>query len=104
RIFLCVDRLPPVIQELSRCAVECEPVSTIRRGLLVPPADRESGEMAIEQCPRAPMTDNGNVTIVEGLRHHLLYGVNDPRLGICCRLPASDAGLRISKERVNCRF
>src|ERR1700757_4611349 len=50
------------------------------------------------------MTDNGNVTIVEGLRHHLLYGVNDPRLGICCRLPASDAGLRISKERVNRRF
>jgi hypothetical protein len=28
------------------------------------------------------MTDNGNVTIVGGLRHHLLNSVNDARLGI----------------------
>jgi hypothetical protein len=38
------------------------------------------------------------------LRHDLPDGANNPRLGIYCRLPASDAGLRLSKKRVDRRF
>jgi hypothetical protein len=48
--------------------------------------------------------DNGNVANIGGLRHELLDCVNDTRLGIRGGLPASDAGLRLSKERLGRRF
>ena len=80
-------------QEVSAAhPIECEPVSTICRWLLVAPADRQTGEVAIEQCSGAPVTDNGQDVIAEGLRNDLLDGANDPRLSIYGRLPASDAG------------
>ncbi|HMD65651.1 MAG TPA: hypothetical protein VKG22_03250 [Stellaceae bacterium] len=50
------------------------------------------------------MTDNGQVAIIGSLRHDLLDGANNSRLGIYCRLPASDAGFRLSKKRVDRRF
>jgi hypothetical protein len=50
------------------------------------------------------VTDNGQDVIAEGLRNDLLDGANDPRLSIYGRLPASDAGLWLSKERVDGRF
>jgi hypothetical protein len=50
------------------------------------------------------MTDNGQVAIIGSLRHDLPDGANNPRLGIYCRLPAPDAGLRLSKKRVDRRF
>lgn len=67
-------------------------------------ADWQPGEVAIEQCSGAPMTDNGQVAIIGSLRHDLPDGANNPRLCIYCRLPASDAGLRLSKRRVDRRF
>jgi hypothetical protein len=46
------------MQEFSACSVEGEPVSTIRRGLIVTPIDWQSRKATIEQCSGAPMTDN----------------------------------------------
>jgi len=59
--------------------------------------------VAIEQCSGAPMTDNGQVAITGSLHHDLPDGANNPCLGIYCRLPASDTGLRLSKKRVDRR-
>jgi hypothetical protein len=89
------------VPEFSAHPIEGEPVSTICRWLLVTPTDRHSGEIAIEQRPCASVPNDGNVAIVEGLGYDLFDRVNDPRLGICCGLPSPNAGLRLSKERVN---
>jgi len=92
------------MQESSTCSVESEPVSAIRRGLIVTPIDWPSRKATKEQCSSARMTDNRYVAIAEGLRHDPLDGANNPRLSICRRLPASDAGFRLSKERIDHRF
>ena len=92
------------MQESSTCSVESERVSAIRRGLIVTPIDWPSRKATKEQCSGAPMTDNRYVAIAEGLRHDPLDGANNPRLSICRRLPASDAGFRLSKERIDHRF
>src|SRR5580693_3920277 len=76
------------MQESSTCSVESEPVSAIRRGLIVTPIDWPSRKATKEQCSGAPMTDNRYVAIAEGLRHDPLDGANNPRLSICRRLPA----------------
>lgn len=89
------------MQELSAHPIEGEPVSTICRGLLVTPADRHSGQMAIEQRPCASVPKNRNVAIVGGLGYDLFDRMNDPRLGICRGLPAPNARLRLGKERIN---
>jgi hypothetical protein len=79
------------MQEFSAHPIEGEPVSTICCGLLVTPADRQSGEIAIEQSPCASVPNNGNVAVVGHLRHDLFDRVNDPRLGVCRGLPAPNA-------------
>jgi hypothetical protein len=91
----------PTCRRFSAHGIEGEPVSTICCGLLVTPADRRSGEVAIKQRPRASVPNNGDVAIVGGLRDDLFDRVNDPRLGICRGLPASNAGLRLGKKRIN---
>src|SRR5438046_4459572 len=85
------------MQKLAARAIEREPVSPIRRRLVVAAIDRQSREVTIEQGSGAPMTDNGQV-IVGGLRHDLLDGANNPRLGYDRRLPASDALLGRAKN------
>jgi len=75
----------------------------ICRRLVVAAIDRQSREVTIEQGSGAAMTDNGQVA-VGGLRHDLLDGANNPRLGNDRRLPASDALLGVSKERVGGRL
>jgi hypothetical protein len=50
------------------------------------------------------MTDNRYVAIAGGLRQDPLNGANDTRLSICRRFPASDIGLRLSKEGIDHRF
>jgi hypothetical protein len=50
------------------------------------------------------MTDHRYVAIAEGLRHDPLDSANNPRLSICRRLPTSNAGFRLSKERIDHRF
>src|ERR1700688_450563 len=77
----CVDRAPAVIQKFSTRAVEREPVSAIRRWLVVAAIDRMSREVTIEQGSGAPVTDNCQVAVVGGFRQDLLDGANNPRLG-----------------------
>src|SRR5205814_7212705 len=91
------------MQKLAARAIEREPVSPICRRLVVAAVDRQSREVTIEQGSGAPMTDDGQV-IVGGLRHDLLDGANNPRLGYDRRLPASDALLGVSEERVGRRL
>jgi hypothetical protein len=50
------------------------------------------------------MADNRQVAIAGGLRHDPVNRVNNTRLSICRRLPASNAGLRLSKEGIDHRF
>jgi hypothetical protein len=57
--------------------------------------------MAIEQRPCASVPNDGNVAIVGGLGYDLFDRMNDPHLGICRGLPASNAGLRLGKKRIN---
>jgi hypothetical protein len=89
------------VQEFSAHPIEGEPVSTICCGLLVTPADRHCGQMAIEQRRCASVPNNRNIAVVGGLRDDLFDRANDPRLGICRGFPAPNAGLRLSKERIN---
>jgi hypothetical protein len=89
------------MQEFSAHGIEGEPVSTICGGLLVTPADRHSGEVAIEQRPYASVPNDGNVAIVGGSGYYPFDRVNDPRLGVCRGLPASNSGLLLGKKRVN---
>src|SRR5438477_11320362 len=90
------------MQKLAACAIESEPVSPICRRLVVAAVDRQSREVTIEQGSGAPMTDNGQV-IVGGLRHDLLDGANNPRLGYDRRLPAWDALLGVIEGGVGRR-
>jgi len=63
-----------------------------------------SREVTIEQGSGAPVADNCQVAVVGGFRQNLLDGANNPRLGNARRLPASDALLWVSKERVGRRL
>src|ERR1700693_1657285 len=92
------------MQKLATRPIEGEPVSAVRRRLIIASIDRQSREVTIEQGSGAPMTDNGQVAVVRGFRHDLLDGANNPRLGNDRRLPASDALLWVSKERVGRRL
>src|SRR5438105_8565553 len=92
------------MQKLAARAIESEPVSPIRRRLIIAAIDRQSREVTIEQGSGAPMPDNGQIAVVGGLRHDLLDGANNPRLGYDRRLPASDALLGVSEERVGRRL
>jgi hypothetical protein len=85
----------PLVQITAR-PIECEPVSTIGRRLIMTSADWQPGEVAIEQCSGDPMTDNGQVAIIGSLRHDLPDGANNSSGGSV----SLQAGLRRLFEHV----
>src|SRR5580704_2845060 len=54
-----IDRSPAVAQKLAARPIEGEPVSTVRRRLIITSIDRQSRDVAIEQGAGRTMTDDG---------------------------------------------
>src|SRR5580704_5356139 len=65
------------------------------------PANRQIGEMAIEQSSGAPVSDNGKVIAARRSLQNLLDCANDSGLGGARCLPTTDTDFGLSKESID---
>jgi hypothetical protein len=87
-----------MVPKLEVPRAEGKPISAIGRGLIMATRNRQPPEIAIQQSPRAAVSDDGDIAALWSQRYDFLDGADDPRLGMDCWLPAPNADFWPGKE------